>query len=183
MNIFFLDKNPKTCAKYHVNKHCVKMIVELSQILSTCHRVLDGTKIETKSVKGRKQTVYKLSCPISDPLLYKATHINHPSTVWARSSLANYLWTAHLLHELCTEYTYRYGKIHKCQKIGLVKHFVGNIPTNIETKPFTEPTCAMPTEYMVSNDSLTSYRNYYRIGKKHLHQWKDRPVPDFILEN
>jgi hypothetical protein len=183
MNIFFLDKKPKTCAKYHVDVHTYSQLKELCQILSTCHRVLDGTKIETKSAKGRKQTVYKLSCQILDTILCKATHINHPSTVWARASLANYLWSIHLLKELCIEYTYRYGKKHKYEEIGLVDILFGNIPTNIENKPFTEPTCAMPTEYMVPNDSLTSYRNYYRIGKKHLHQWKDRPVPDFILEN
>lgn len=28
MNIFVLDNNPKKCAEYHVDKHCVKMILE-----------------------------------------------------------------------------------------------------------------------------------------------------------
>ncbi len=181
MNIFYLDKNPKTCAQYHVDKHCVKMILETAQILSTAHRVLDGTPIVQKSASNRKQTVYKLSNPVSDTILYKATHINHPSTVWARSSLANYLWATHLLLELCKEYSLRYGRIHKCQETGLVDFLFGNIPNNIESKPFTEPNCAMPEEYIVKNDSLTSYRNYYRMGKKHLHNWTGRPVPEFIL--
>jgi len=28
MNIFLLDKNPEKCAKYHCDKHVVKMILE-----------------------------------------------------------------------------------------------------------------------------------------------------------
>ena len=43
MNIFYLDKNPKICAMYHNDKHVVKMILEYAQLLSTAHRVLDGT--------------------------------------------------------------------------------------------------------------------------------------------
>ena len=28
MNIFYLDKEPRLCAQYHVDKHVVKMILE-----------------------------------------------------------------------------------------------------------------------------------------------------------
>ena len=45
MNIFYLDKDPKTCAQYHCDKHVVKMILEYAQLLSTAHRVLDGNNI------------------------------------------------------------------------------------------------------------------------------------------
>ena len=41
MNIFFLDKDPIIAAQYHCDKHCVKMILEYAQLLSTAHRVLD----------------------------------------------------------------------------------------------------------------------------------------------
>ena len=43
MNIFYLDKDVKKCAEMHVDKHVVKMILEYAQLLSTAHRVLDGT--------------------------------------------------------------------------------------------------------------------------------------------
>lgn len=33
MNIFFLSKDPKECAKAHFDKHVTKMITELVQIL------------------------------------------------------------------------------------------------------------------------------------------------------
>jgi len=43
MNIFYLDNDPKVCAEMHNDKHCIKMILEYAQLLSTAHRVLDGT--------------------------------------------------------------------------------------------------------------------------------------------
>lgn len=42
MDIFRLDNDPTVCAKYHCDKHVVKMILEYAQILSTAHRVLDN---------------------------------------------------------------------------------------------------------------------------------------------
>jgi hypothetical protein len=33
MNIFYLDKDPETCAQYHCDKHVVKMILETAQLL------------------------------------------------------------------------------------------------------------------------------------------------------
>ena len=42
MNIFYLDKRPDDAAEMHCDKHCVKMILEYAQMLSTAHRVLDG---------------------------------------------------------------------------------------------------------------------------------------------
>ena len=55
-----------------------------------------------------------------------------------------------------------------------------DIPKNISNKPFSQPTQAMPDEYR-DDDSIIAYRNYYKHGKKHLHDWKNRNIPDFIL--
>ena len=61
MNIFFLDRNPEVCAVYHNDKHVVKMIVELAQMLSTCHRLLNGKPEQRTSKSGRTiRTVYHL---------------------------------------------------------------------------------------------------------------------------
>ena len=46
MNIFYLDNNQSICAKYHVDKHVVKMILEYAQMLSTAHRVLDDQQLD-----------------------------------------------------------------------------------------------------------------------------------------
>ena len=44
MNIFVLDNDPIVAAQSVCNKHVVKMILESGQMLSTAHRVLDGTQ-------------------------------------------------------------------------------------------------------------------------------------------
>jgi hypothetical protein len=91
--------------------------------------------------------------------IYSATHIHHPSAVWARASAKNYTWLHMLLNELCIEYSHRYGKVHKCEITGLVET-LSKPPLNISDKDFTEPTPAMPDDVKVYNDSINSYRNY-----------------------
>ena len=183
MNIFYLDNNPRVCAEYHLDKHVVKMILEYAQLLSTAHRVLDGTIIVGVSKTGRKQTRYILPDSL-DSILYSATHISHPSAVWARHSVHNYMWLAELLEECCKEYTYRYGKIHKVESSGLMQTLKNNIPKNIPNQPFTEPTPAMPDVVKVVGDSVSSYRNYYKSNKQHLATWSgkinSRPVPEWF---
>ena len=173
MNIFYLDKNPQRCAQMHVDKHCVKMILEYAQLLSTAHRVLDGVLTTGLSQSGRKQQRYILSDE-RQQMLYSATHINHPSAVWVRQSTANYMWLAELLEECCREYSYRYGKIHKVESSGLMQILKNVFPINISDKPFTEPTPAMPDECKVPGDSIQSYHNYYWSNKKHLWSWKGK---------
>ena len=173
MNIFYLDKDPKVCAQMHVDKHCIKMILEYAQLLSTAHRILDGTVSIGLGKTGRKQTRYVLPDD-RESVLYSATHINHPSAVWCRQSAMNYHWLYTLLVECCKEYTYRYGKIHKCESSGLVNR-LQTTPTNINgTKDFTEPTPAMPEDVKVPGDSINSYRRYYVMNKEHLWSWSGK---------
>jgi len=177
VNIFYLDPNTTKCAEYHVDKHCVKMIVEYAQLLSTAHRVLDGKEYIDDS-SGRKIKRWKLGSSYED-ILYKATHINHPSAIWVRQSYDNYYWLRSLLYRLCKEYTYRYGKTHKVESSGLYEA-LSYAPINMKLHVFTEPTPAMPDEYIIKGDSIQSYKNYYNGAKQALHNWKNRPIPDFI---
>jgi hypothetical protein len=173
MNIFYLDKDPKVCAQMHVDKHCIKMILEYAQLLSTAHRILDGTVSIGLGKTGRKQTRYVLPDD-RESVLYSATHLNHPSAVWCRQSVMNYHWLYTLLVECCKEYTYRYGKVHKCESSGLVNR-LQTTPTNINgTKDFTEPTPAMPEDVKVPGDSINSYRRYYVMNKEHLWSWSGK---------
>ena len=75
----------------HNDKHCIKMILEYAQLLSTAHRVLDGVELEGISASGRKRKFWTLG-DSRDYTLYKATHINHPSAIWVRKSYENYEW-------------------------------------------------------------------------------------------
>lgn len=178
MNIFYLDKDVKKCAEMHVDKHVVKMILEYAQLLSTAHRVIDGTVTTGVSKTGRKQTRYVLSDD-RESILYSATHINHPSAVWVRQSEVNYRTLFNLFCALLEEYTYRYEKTHACTRL---MGALARPPKNIEYKPFTEPTPAMPEEYKVKNDSVKSYRNYYIHDKNRFAKWKNRSVPEWFSE-
>jgi hypothetical protein len=178
MNIFYLHKDPIIAAQMHVDKHCVKMILESCQLLCTAHRMLDGDETMGKTATGRNIKRWILPDERND-VLYTATHINHPSAVWFRQNRGNYYWLWCLLKSLCDEYTYRYGKIHKCQEIGLVDKLKW-FPNNLPHGEFTDPTPAMPDQYKVPGNSLKSYHNYYNGEKQRMFSWKKRPIPEFI---
>jgi hypothetical protein len=177
MNIFYLDHNPKRCAEMHVDKHCVKMILEYAQLLSTAHRVIDGTESICLSKTGRRQKRYVLSDE-RESVLYSATHINHPSAVWVRQRESHYRWLFTLWVELMDEYTYRYGKNHACERLF---GYLNKPPTNIEFGGgFDEPTPAMPDQYKVAGNSIQSYKNYYLGDKRRMFSWKKRNQPSWI---
>ena len=182
MNIFYLSHNVEECAQFHADKHCVKMILEYCQLLSTAHRVIDG-ELYVDSSSGRKVTRYKLKDPLREHILYKATHLNHPSAIWCRRGYAEYVWLHSLLDALCKEYTYRYGKVHKCERDGLVE-MLKRTPDNINmSNRFTEPTPAMPDDIKIAGDSIKSYQNYYNKSKTHLASWhgkiNSRSIPEW----
>jgi len=182
MNIFYLHHDPKTCAEMHNDKHCVKMIIEYAQLMSTAHRLLDGEEYLDKTSNGRSIKRWRLEGE-SDKLMMKASHINHPSAVWTRASRQNYIWIYRLWYYLCEEYTYRYGKTHAVE-IRMKRSELYLPPKNIVSSEFYSPTPAMPDTYKVAGDSITSYRNYYIGGKQHLASWKKRNIPEwFNLQN
>jgi hypothetical protein len=112
----------------------------------------------------------------------KPTHQNHPCAIWARKNKQNWLWLQELAISLCEEYTFRYEKIHALDKV-IRDLQVPDLPDG----EMTEPPQAMPDCYK-HEDSITAYRNYYILGKSHLHfwksrhAWKNRNIPSFILK-
>jgi hypothetical protein len=153
MNIFVLDTDPKTCAVYHNDKHVVKMILETAQLLCGVHWVVGS------------EAPYKLS------------HKNHPSAIWARECIENYIWLCDLGLELCNEYTYRYGKRHKSQEI--IEWCLLNVPNIPEKGDITPFALAMPDECKVG-DAVASYRAYYMVEKRGFAVWKNREVPQWF---
>ena len=157
MNIFYLDKNPEICAQYHCDPHVVKMSVEYAQILSAAHRLIDNN---------------------NNPILYKLTHKNHPSVIWARKSKENYEWLYSLFVELCKEYTYRYEKTHLTEK--KLKDVLKYAPKNIESLGFTEMPQCMPDHCKITNNSIEAYKNYYKIEKLNMLKYTKREKPNWI---
>lgn len=180
MNIFYIHTDPKMCAEWAVDSHCVKMILEAAQLLSTAHRVLDGTQYIDAS-SGRKIKRWRLPDDL-DRTLYSATHVNHPCAIWCRESNNNYNWLWCYLYEHCKEYTRRYGKVHKVEADGLLD-YLKFLPRNLPVGYKTQPPSAMDPKYIISEDAVKNYRNYYKVGKAHLHKWKNRQPPAWIMEN
>ena len=154
MNIFVLDNHPKRAAKFHVDKHVVKMPLETAQMLCSAHH-MSGT---------------------NSLIPYKLAYRNHPCTKWVRESYKNYLWLCYLGIEICYEYTYRYNKIHKSQIV--IEWCINNTP-NIPKKNITKFAQAMPNKYKCE-DPVKAYRSYYIGEKSHLFSWKHRGVPLWI---
>ena len=180
MNIFYLDENPVICAQQHVDKHVVKMIIEYAQLMSTAHRVLDGHEWEGRTTAGRRIKRYMHPDSVMNNELYKACHINHPSAIWVRQSAQNYNWLYELWHNLCEEYTYRYGRDHLTRR--KLEYTLLLPPTNIDHElKFTQPTPAM-AQYphcIVEGDSLTSYRRFYWEDKRSFASWTRRDKPEW----
>ena len=161
MNIFYLDRDPVTAAKAMTNKHVVKMIVESAQLLSTAHRVLDGTPTVQLSKSGARLTRYAHD----NVVLYKSTHINHPSAIWARTSTSNYMWLYKHFCALCDEYTARYGKVHATDM--RLRAVLSTPPVRLTSTQHTLMPCAMPDGYIIAGDPVRSYRDYYISEKLH----------------
>jgi len=184
MNIFYLDKDPIKAAQMSCDKHVVKMILESAQLLSTCHRVLDGTEYYDKTKNGRKIKRWKHPNSNMEAVLYKAGWIKHPSTVWLFESAYNYFWLYQHFMALNDEYKKRYNhtKDHVAvQKLGdLLKHPPKNAKIN---KIGTQPTPAMPDECKVPGDSVQSYRRYYIMKKRRFATWKaPAKTPEWYIE-
>lgn len=145
MNIFFLDNDPVKSARAMTNKHCVKMILESAQLLSSAHHILDG----------------EIS-PFRD-VLYKPTHKNHPSTIWTRESYKNYEWLYAHFVELCKEYTRRYGRVHATET--KLKDVLYHLPLNIPLVPATPIRIAITNTEHHRADPIESYRTYYEAEK------------------
>jgi hypothetical protein len=178
MNIFRVHNDPVIAAQSLVDRHVVKMILESAQLLSTAHRLLDGEEYVGQSKTGRKAKRWRLNDE-RESIIYSATHINHPSSIWCRTSVQNYLWLVEHMFGLLQEYTHRYSKVHSIQKSKL-SYLLQSPPHNLKDFEETPFLCAMAEEYIISDDPVINYRNYYIQGKKHLHRWSNRSAPDWM---
>lgn len=138
MNIFYLSENPTLAAQAHSDQHIPKMVVETAQLLSTAHHAHNSVRADD---------------------VYRATHTNHPCSLWVRASSGNYDWTFGLLNALLDEYRIRFGRTHKTtERLGALAH------NPVPRAPFTTPALAMPDQYK-SEDPVAAYRAYYQAEK------------------
>lgn len=150
MNLFILSLIQREIAKYMMDKHVSKILLEAVQMLCTAKRVLSPDDV-------------------SNERLYKLAHKNHPVTIWCRTSKANFVWTLDLIEELHNEWRFRYGhpetKLHKSYIVAM--HLKEHMPDDdaFPQQGLTPFALAMPDKYK-TNDPVESYRKYYMSEEK-----------------
>ena len=169
MNIFFLSRKASRCARWHCDKHVVKMMLETAQLLYTAHWVLDvEPDFATAPRRGDGEIGYR---PIRN--------VRHPCAIWVRESLRHYSWLADLGVALCAEYRHRFGqgRQHSCEEH--IFWLYAHRPAAIEDRGWKQPAQAMPAEWRRA-DSVAAYRAYYKGGKSHLLSYTARGVPHWL---
>ena len=167
MNIFILDYDLEKSAKYHCDKHVVKMILESVQLLCT-------------SLHESKE-IYNIIKPVEIP--YKSTHKNHPCAIWARESITNYNLLALITFHLAQEFKFRFNKDHKSYVTAVTNRLINEeqiLADNSEiTYNNTHFVKCVPEDCLM-DDVVDSYRYYYNKYKQHLFTWKNRNIPNWI---
>lgn len=156
MNIFVLDNDYKKCAKAHVDKHVVKMILEHAQMICTAHHIVGG---------------YNYDIP------YKSTHVNHPCSKWVRDSVNNYKWLVNMTSALNDEYKHRFNHDVNHKSFDVIQSLP--IP-DLPYVPRTRFARAMPDECKIGDDVVASYRKYYNTEKQDIMKWTKRHTPKWV---
>jgi len=183
MNIFTFSKSPSQSPKEMIDKHIVKMPTETCQMLHT--NALFFHYVSIYGVEPTLAELKKFHTHINSKLM-KPTMLNHPSTIWARQSLANFTWLYEYGLSLCIEYTHRYDKTHgsynRILDCGLAEDII--LHHNYPVKELTPVTIAMDDKYRLPQEEkhtwsfvIRSYRHYYLEGKWQFAEWKtQKPV-------
>jgi hypothetical protein len=162
MNIFILDSDKQNCAKYHCDKHIVKMPLEMAQMVSFLHY---------------DKSIYRTtdSCVMG----YSKTHDKHPCTLWLKESLSNLVYGCELGIELVNEYRYRYNSVKHERSLNIFTHTLKNLP-EMQDLGLTPFALAMPQEYRLT-DAVESYRTYYKSEKSQFLKYSNRETPYWLL--
>jgi len=189
MNIFALSKSPLDSAQQMIDKHIIKMPTETCQMLHTNILFMQFVKEHGKEPSLRELKAFHKERKSE---LMKPAMLNHPSTIWARQSLDNFIWLFCHGVFLCKEYTYRYEKTHGSYKrildCDLYEDWTHNF--NYPCDRLTPVNIAMDDQYRIENTFndewefvIQSYRHYYLEGKWHIAEWRHNRRPDWFPAN
>lgn len=155
MNIFVIDNDPKLAAEQSCDSHVVKMGLESCQMLCSAWPL------------GKA------------PYKHTIAQFKHPAAIWCRRSIENYEWLISHADALFKEYTKRYGKIHKSEKVlDWVKEHYKEL--NLPNIGLTPHALCMPDD-VKTNDTVQSYRNFYNKYKTFA-VWKYTKKPEWYVK-
>ena len=191
MNIFALSRDPTDAAEQVLDKHVIKMPTETCQMLHT--NILYMQYVQEHSKEPQLKDLKAFHQEIGSELM-KPAMLNHPSTIWARHSFANFEWLFIHGYSLCFEYTIRYDKEHGSFKrlMQLSNKEAENLVENhsFPHSGLTPVTIAMDDKYRIENTFddewdfvIESYRHYYLEGKWRIAEWKQDRRPEWFPAN
>ena len=191
MNFFLFSRRPRRCARHYCDKHLVKIILEILQLLFSAVSIaeFDGEQMPLDDACLQKHSVRKT---------YRVTHRNHPCAICVRRCPRAFLYVCELGLALCHEYTLRFRKTHACERGIRALHERGllqTVPDDFKPDtvlawvpsprgPVRVPLC-MPEECIVRGpdgrpDAVRSHRRYFvaeKASKPGMARWKRRTPP------
>jgi hypothetical protein len=163
MNIFVLDESPVIAAQMHCDKHVPKMIIEHAQMMAASyyHTIGISRKKEFPDHQEKINELFKgwpRKKEDGSEWHYSLSHVNHPCTIWARTSIENFTWLLDCTEALCDEFFNRWK--HKQHSIRAIVDWMRQNPPNLPSIGLTPFAQAMPICYQ-SDDAIDAYRKYY----------------------
>ena len=152
MNIFALSYNPVEAARWAINKHVIKMVLETAQLLSA------------------------VSYQYGIPGPYKRTHQHHPCTLWAAETWSNWNWLCEYGIALSEEYERRYQRVHGSRSVIFWAADYGGRPKLRSPDMMTPFPQVMPEHYRKA-DPVEAYRAFYVGEKSRFAAWKSPASP------
>ena len=165
MNIFFLHEDPTEAARLCCDKHVIKMPTEGFQMIA--------------------HNLHELGFPADKIVWKKLAHgmAVHPSTVWGRQSKENFQWLWDNTWALCDEYTGRYKKQHKVER--LMREISIDVSKWLQTAefdnegltPFARAIKKHIYPHLLDEElfpcTIEAYKEYYRIDKWRFATWRN----------
>lgn len=185
MNIFVLHEDAAIAAEMHCDKHCNKMIVEHAQMLATAYYSTLGIS-RKKEIPEKQDQVNKMfkGWPRKNAdgteHHYAITHVNHPCTIWARTSIENFNWLLNCTDALCESFTKRWKGQHSIKRIvDWMRQNPPNLPSIGQT-PFAQ---AMP-DCFKDEDPTKAYRSYYGMKTAYMNlEWRYTETPSWWTQS
>ena len=210
MNIFVLDQNPYAAAQYHCDKHVVKMILEYGQMLSTSHRLLDGTLQEwvvrhPETNKPKRLRHWVLPGEVCEPELQQM-HTGGEDEDGVAEGLIK--WVVKVENQKCYKVAHAnhpcsvWARASDCNYHWLYQLFDGSLReysrrygkthTAARIQDFLKlsprriprsqltPFAQAMPEEYKHDDPVEAYRRFYVGAKARFAKWKNSPVPDWF---
>lgn len=194
MNFFLFSRRHHRSAKFYCDKHLVKIILEILQLLFSAVSICEfgGEQMPLDDPHLLKHNVQKT---------YRVTHRNHPCAICVRRSARAFWYVCELGLSLCAEYTLRYKRTHACERAIRALHERGLLCPRPEAfkpetvtalvpssrglvrVPLCMPKCCIVRGPDGAPDAVRSHRRYFNVEKMPkpgMARWKSRTPPAWL---